>query len=204
MKTLDLVLKKQWYDMIASGEKKEEYREIKPYWIGRLADMDDRDDNCSYYSIKRYDRVTFHLGYSKDRPSMTFAIKDITIAEGKPEWGAKEGIKYFVIRLGRRIMTRDEYYIEQALRYSQRRTLLDKEALAFVAGMKMADEHPNWVNVEDELPDNDATSVLRCPHPTIHASEELFLGFYDGEAFYTTDRQRVYPTHYYKIFWRDE
>lgn len=28
-KTLHLVLKSQWYDMIASGEKKEEYREIK-------------------------------------------------------------------------------------------------------------------------------------------------------------------------------
>ena len=30
MKTLDLVLKHKWYDMIACGEKKEEYRAIKP------------------------------------------------------------------------------------------------------------------------------------------------------------------------------
>lgn len=30
MKTLHLVLKKRWFDMILSGEKKEEYREIKP------------------------------------------------------------------------------------------------------------------------------------------------------------------------------
>ena len=29
MKTLNLVLKHKWYDMITSGEKKEEYREIK-------------------------------------------------------------------------------------------------------------------------------------------------------------------------------
>ena len=29
MKTLTLSLKKQWFDMIKSGEKKEEYREIK-------------------------------------------------------------------------------------------------------------------------------------------------------------------------------
>ena len=28
MKTLHLVLKSKWYDMIASGEKKEEYREL--------------------------------------------------------------------------------------------------------------------------------------------------------------------------------
>ncbi|HET8736229.1 MAG TPA: ASCH domain-containing protein, partial [Pricia sp.] len=36
MKTLHLNLKKKWFDMILSGEKKEEYREIKEYWIGRL------------------------------------------------------------------------------------------------------------------------------------------------------------------------
>jgi hypothetical protein len=31
MKTLNLVLKKKWYDMIESGEKTEEYRELKSY-----------------------------------------------------------------------------------------------------------------------------------------------------------------------------
>ena len=35
-KTLDLVLKSKWYDMITSGEKREEYREIKTYWENRL------------------------------------------------------------------------------------------------------------------------------------------------------------------------
>lgn len=34
--TLVLVLKKKWFDMIDSGIKKEEYREIKDYWIRRL------------------------------------------------------------------------------------------------------------------------------------------------------------------------
>lgn len=32
MKILDLPLKAKWYDMIESGVKPEEYREIKPYW----------------------------------------------------------------------------------------------------------------------------------------------------------------------------
>lgn len=31
MKTLDLVLKYHWYDMIENGEKSEEYRIAKPY-----------------------------------------------------------------------------------------------------------------------------------------------------------------------------
>ena len=32
MKILHLNLKAKWYDMIESGIKKEEYREIKPFW----------------------------------------------------------------------------------------------------------------------------------------------------------------------------
>lgn len=31
-----LPIKKKWFDMIASGEKKEEYREMKPYYDKRL------------------------------------------------------------------------------------------------------------------------------------------------------------------------
>ena len=32
MSTLHLTLKKQWFDMILSGVKTEEYRDIKPYY----------------------------------------------------------------------------------------------------------------------------------------------------------------------------
>ena len=50
-----------------------------------------------------FDTVTFHLGYSKDRPSMTFQIKDFVISRGKQEWGAVGGEYYFVIKLGKRL-----------------------------------------------------------------------------------------------------
>lgn len=33
---LILPIKKKWFDMIKSGEKKEEYREITPYYKSRL------------------------------------------------------------------------------------------------------------------------------------------------------------------------
>ena len=36
---LILPIKKKWYDMILSGEKKEEYREIKPYYTKRLQNI---------------------------------------------------------------------------------------------------------------------------------------------------------------------
>lgn len=129
MKTLDLVLKRKWYDMIASGEKTEEYREIKPYWITRLlcehsiylpdkeykigrlrANFFASSLNALKYQLERqdvkfrnFDKVTFHLGYAKDRPSMTFAIKEIVVDEGKEEWGALPGETYFVIKLGERL-----------------------------------------------------------------------------------------------------
>lgn len=30
-------LKKEWFEKIKSGEKTHEYREVKPYWVNRLA-----------------------------------------------------------------------------------------------------------------------------------------------------------------------
>jgi hypothetical protein len=36
LEMLVLPIKKKWFDMILSGEKKEEYREIKPYYDSRL------------------------------------------------------------------------------------------------------------------------------------------------------------------------
>lgn len=36
MKILHLTLKKKWFDMILSGEKKEEYRDTKEFWLRRL------------------------------------------------------------------------------------------------------------------------------------------------------------------------
>ena len=35
-KVLTLTVSKEWFDMIVAGEKTEEYREIKPYWVARL------------------------------------------------------------------------------------------------------------------------------------------------------------------------
>lgn len=126
MKPLQLVLKKKWYDMILSGEKKEEYREIKPYWVSRLVDWSDypkesHDEHKyitenivydieqghngldvlkSYFSkFKTFHYVQFRNGYSKDGRSMLRESNGISIGEGRPEWGAEKGKKYFVIKL---------------------------------------------------------------------------------------------------------
>jgi hypothetical protein len=88
---LHLTLKKKWFDMIASGEKKEEYREIKPYWTKRLTDGDP----------KHWDVVAFRNGYAKDSPVIYCVFKGIKIGRGNPNWGADQDMDYYIIRLGK-------------------------------------------------------------------------------------------------------
>lgn len=94
MSTLHLTLKKKWFDMILSGEKTEEYREIKPYWTNR------------FYS-KKYHYITFRNGYATNAPQFTIELKSIITSIGKPEWGAEEGKTYFVLSLGKIINTKN-------------------------------------------------------------------------------------------------
>lgn len=125
--TLYLPLKKEWYKMIESGEKKEDYREINEYWCKRLVFdtgcSEAIDENafsedetlpispvcaqngqpCKYCLTDRvmYETVVFSLGYTKKR--MTFEVRDIDTGYGKQEWGATKGKKYFVVKLGKKI-----------------------------------------------------------------------------------------------------
>ena len=99
-KILYLPLKKEWYEMIESGVKTEEYREIKPYWDKRL--MRDKWNFCTdslCHIPQVFDAVKFSYGYTKR--TMTFECKGITIGKGRKEWGAP-GEDVFIIKLGER------------------------------------------------------------------------------------------------------
>ena len=62
MAILKLTLKRKWFDLIANGKKKVEYREYKPHWISRLMiDGALRDD---------FTEVQFRNGYNSDAPFM--------------------------------------------------------------------------------------------------------------------------------------
>lgn len=105
MRTLELVLKKHWFDMIVSGEKKEEYREITSYWAKRFLSQK--------IMLNPFFFVRFRHGYAKDAPETVLHCLDISITEGRPEWGAKPGVKYFVIKLGD-FISADAYSFIQA------------------------------------------------------------------------------------------
>lgn len=96
-KILTLTVSKQWFYKIVSGEKTEEYREIKPYWIKRLVnqDADSGFIGLDEHGIKTvvygeleyipYTYVRFAYGYAKNRPWIEKKIESITI--GKPKKG---------------------------------------------------------------------------------------------------------------------
>lgn len=80
VRILHLTLKRKWFDLIAAGKKKVEYREMKPYWNKRLS--------------REYDEIHFRNGYSKDCPFMRIEYK------GKGE-EMFEGKRCYAIKLGR-------------------------------------------------------------------------------------------------------
>lgn len=115
-KVLHLTLKKKWFDMIASGEKKEEYRDIKPYFATRFIKHIDRsselytqpnnillDNNIVW---KDYNWIAFKNGYSKDAPLIYVELLGFDVKQGRVEWGAKEYSYYFVLKLGEVIDTK--------------------------------------------------------------------------------------------------
>ena len=125
IKILTLSLCKEWFDMIKSGKKTEEYREITPYWACRLIKYNRMEKQSQAFwserlrSIKslgklqsligkwwyqcspiHFDKIVFTCGYpSKDDTDriMTFNAPSVRIGEGNPEWGAESGKLYFII-----------------------------------------------------------------------------------------------------------
>ena len=88
---LTLPIKKKWFDMIASGEKKEEYREIKPYYTARFKKI-----FRAYPVGENRATIMFRNGYSAKSPTIEAECM-LKKGQGKPEWGAEEGREYYVL-----------------------------------------------------------------------------------------------------------
>lgn len=100
--TLELTLEYRWFDMIANGVKKEEYREIKPYWWGQFCKKPTTQENVEKDLIPyKYKFVRLHRGYTND--TITFECQGISVGQGEVAWGAPRGRKVFKIRLGKEI-----------------------------------------------------------------------------------------------------
>lgn len=98
---LTLPIKKKWFDMILSGEKKEEYREIKPYYKSRFFSLFDIIDECDGELINPFEEnsereIMFRNGYNKNSPSF-IAKCTLSVGTGKEEWGAEKDKEYFIL-----------------------------------------------------------------------------------------------------------
>lgn len=121
-RTIHLVNTHHWYDMIASGEKPEEYRDFTPYWCRRFFRVRNDDGTTSPLDIKEKDllkyqtqvyqlacagklevwpnAVEFQRAYPKNPPRMRFGISSVDLGPcGKAKWGAIPGKWYIIIRL---------------------------------------------------------------------------------------------------------
>lgn len=114
LRAIHLPLKAEWYDMIESGEKPEEYREIKPHWLKNLCYQRIEHSDCypeckcedclmrGEYLAYPFDAVVFRYGYTKKY--MVWSIDEISIGQGRAEWGAPENKETFIIKLKERLV----------------------------------------------------------------------------------------------------
>lgn len=103
---LTLPIKKKWFEKIKNGEKKEEYREIKPYWTKRLNNEFDKMIKSIIPSdverdLRKYPQwltIKFRNGYRTDSPMFICKCK-LRIGTGKTEWGAEPDKEYYVLEI---------------------------------------------------------------------------------------------------------
>ena len=97
---LPLVLKGKWFDMIASGEKREEYRDWN-IWNKRISKWLHRFNQSPGID---HLVVAFQRGYRK--PSMWYSVTCVSSERVShtrhPEWGEPNNA-YFIIQLGGRV-----------------------------------------------------------------------------------------------------
>lgn len=115
---LTLPIDKRWYDMILSGEKKEEYREIKEYYEKRFQNLFGAitiypssifPDKNKYVLLQggavpeeiRKDsiqEIIFRNGYSKNSKAIKARCR-LRIGKGIPEWGAESDKQYYILEI---------------------------------------------------------------------------------------------------------
>jgi hypothetical protein len=98
--TLFLILNRKWFELISTGEKREEYRRVCETWKKKIWDR--------RHELKK---VIFQLGYTKN-VRMEYEILsisshlDIVMDEGlklHKIWGYDSKVPSYIIKLGRRI-----------------------------------------------------------------------------------------------------
>lgn len=98
---LHLNVKRQWFDMIESGIKKEEYRVQSSYW-SRILMNHIRIKGLSYHPTDVI--LCFSNGYSPNRDQIFTKCNGLYLGYGNPAWGALKDVQYFIIKIGDKLV----------------------------------------------------------------------------------------------------
>lgn len=86
---ITLPIKRVWFDMIISGQKKEEYRNTTSRYIAMFQNA--MDENRQFICKLRN-------GYSKDSPFVIAKVK-LSFGTGNPAWGAQIDKIYCILSI---------------------------------------------------------------------------------------------------------
>lgn len=111
---LILPIKEKWLSMILSGEKRDEYREIKPYWTVRIVrwlGLSVRETESVLELLQKQETITakrvfLQNGYGRNAPKVE-VLCTLSIGIGKVEWGAEQGREYYRFHI-KSILSRKE------------------------------------------------------------------------------------------------
>lgn len=104
---LTLPIKKNWSDLILKGIKKEDYRDIKPYYTSRFSKLFGIcEQTLLYYASQNFNvefenscaYIKFRNGYSQNSPYFKVYCR-LAIKTGNLEWGAEPRKKYYVLKI---------------------------------------------------------------------------------------------------------
>ncbi len=95
---VDLIIKKEWFDKILSGEKKEEYRSISEFNVNRLCDKT-KEGWSPRTDITHF---RFFNGYKKDRPWLIVKSNGVFYDrfENEEKYKVPFGTELFTLELG--------------------------------------------------------------------------------------------------------
>ena len=92
---VSLIIKRQWFDEISAGRKKEEYRDISKRNASLLCYVGEND---TFLGFKPITEIMFYNGYNKNRPSMLVECTGIKVETDKDDQGEYE---IFVLSIGK-------------------------------------------------------------------------------------------------------
>lgn len=111
LRVLRLTLTRVWFLAIQSGEKREEYRELKQHWHSRFVERKTTNHRDPVYresyqrvttGLRQYDLVHFRNGYQTNAPELMVHCEGVRIGQPRAGWAPKSalGIDHYVVALG--------------------------------------------------------------------------------------------------------